>query len=283
MTDWFRSWHGAPTDPKWRTIARRASVRPGDVFAVISCLWDRASQAQERGSIAGYDCEIIADGLGYDPDEVVRIIGALADKGVIAGDRIVAWEKYQPKREDEGAADRAKQFRERNRTHPNAPELNRTTDTDKRREDNTPLPPEAGGDESDAILFREKVWDTCPKHPGSVMTESYAEFSKLDAAGKAACIAGAARLRRAHDEMSAGDRPAPIAKKLSTWISKRGWEGWPDPSSDPQFVVIDQADPLVPTLNAARSSPFYVGKSGKITVPKAEYERAISGLQEIAA
>ena len=83
MTDWFRSWHGAPTDPKWRTIARRASVRPGDVFAVVSCLWDRASQAKERGSIAGYDHEVIADALGYEPDEVERIINALVDKAVI--------------------------------------------------------------------------------------------------------------------------------------------------------------------------------------------------------
>jgi len=27
--DWFRSWHGAPNDPKWLVIARKAGVAPG--------------------------------------------------------------------------------------------------------------------------------------------------------------------------------------------------------------------------------------------------------------
>jgi len=97
--EWFRSWHGAPTDPKWRTVARRAGARPGDVAAVAWVLFDRASQADDRGSIDGYDAEVIADALGYEPDEIERIIAAMVDKGVIIGGRLAAWEKHQPKRE----------------------------------------------------------------------------------------------------------------------------------------------------------------------------------------
>jgi hypothetical protein len=27
--DWFRSWHGAPTDPKWLLIAKRSETQAG--------------------------------------------------------------------------------------------------------------------------------------------------------------------------------------------------------------------------------------------------------------
>ncbi len=112
MADWLRMWHGAPTDPKWRTIAKRADARPGDVWAVVSVLMDRASQAENRGDVAGFDCEVIADALGFDTAEVERIVVALADKGVIADGRLSSWEKYQPKRED-ASTDRVREHRKR--------------------------------------------------------------------------------------------------------------------------------------------------------------------------
>lgn len=133
MTDWLRLWHGAPTDPKWRTVARRSGSRPGDVWAIVAVLMDRASQAPDRGSVEGYDCEIIADALGYDPDEVERVIAALIDKGVIVDGRLASWEKYQPKRED-GSAERAKAHRERNRTHANAGERERPIEKSREEE-----------------------------------------------------------------------------------------------------------------------------------------------------
>lgn len=90
--DWFRSWHGAPTDPKWRTVAKRAGVRPGDVAAVVWVLLDRASQAKERGSIEGYDAEVIADALGYDPEHIIGVVSALHDKGVLVKNIFTNWE-----------------------------------------------------------------------------------------------------------------------------------------------------------------------------------------------
>lgn len=121
MTDWFRSWHGAPTDPKWLGIAKRTGVAPGIVVAVAWALMDRASQASDRGSIEGYDAEGLAAFFGCEPEHVDEIVGCMIDRGMVAHSRFMAWEKRQPKRED-GAAERAKEWRERNRTQPNADE-----------------------------------------------------------------------------------------------------------------------------------------------------------------
>jgi hypothetical protein len=125
MTEWFRSWHGAPTDPKWRTIARRAGVRPGDVTALVWVLLDRASQATPRGSIAGYDAEVLADALGFEEAQITAIIEALHEKNVLDDDAFASWEKHQPIREDDSAA-RAKAHRERMKREAEEAERNRT-------------------------------------------------------------------------------------------------------------------------------------------------------------
>lgn len=126
MNDWFRSWHGAPTDPKWLGIARRAGVAPGIAVAVAWALMDRASQASDRGSINGYDAEGLAYFYGCEPEQVEAIVAAMADKGMITDGRFSSWEKRQPKRED-GGAERAREWRERKRTQANA---SATTDTE---------------------------------------------------------------------------------------------------------------------------------------------------------
>jgi hypothetical protein len=96
MTDWFRSWHGAPTDPKWLGIARRAGVAPGIVVAVVWSLMDRASQAEDRGSIAGYDAEGMACFFGCEPENVDAIVSAMTDRGMIVDGRFTNWRRYQP-------------------------------------------------------------------------------------------------------------------------------------------------------------------------------------------
>lgn len=114
MTDWFRSWHGAPTDPKWLGIARRAGVVPGIAAAVAWALMDRASQAEDRGCVAGYDADGLACFYGCEPDQVDAIVAAMSDKGIIVDGRFAAWEKRQPKREDD-SAQRVREHRERKR------------------------------------------------------------------------------------------------------------------------------------------------------------------------
>lgn len=113
MTQWFRSWHGAPTDNKWLVIAAKAKVRPGVVSAVAWALFDHASQADERGDVSDFDTETYAVFSGFGENEVQAVIAAMVAKGVIDGNgRLTAWDKRQPKREDD-STERVKQHRAR--------------------------------------------------------------------------------------------------------------------------------------------------------------------------
>lgn len=210
--EWFRSWHGAPTDPKWRTVAKRAGVRPGDVAAVVWLLLDRASQADERGSIEGYDAEVLADALGYEPSDVIGIIAALHDKGVLVNSVFSGWEKYQPKRED-SSAERTREWRnrrgansgkreigeenqqsgdagERSVTHGDASERNVTldtdtdTDTERKKEISQPLvarpkpvrtpkPRKAYPDDFEAF------WKAYPTDPNQSKAEALSAWQRL--------------------------------------------------------------------------------------------------------
>lgn len=121
--DWFRSHHGAPTDPKWLMIARRAnvtlghaSVTPGHVASVWWALMDYASQHESRGSVTGFDAEELAAFYGYEEEQIDAILAALREKDLItADDRLANWEKRQPAREDTTAAERKRRQRERER------------------------------------------------------------------------------------------------------------------------------------------------------------------------
>jgi len=111
MTDWFRSWHGAPTDNKWLLIAKRAGVKPIHVSGTWWALLDHASQHSERGFVGDFDVETFALFAGMEEEHVSRIVTTLRDKGMIVDDRIGQWSKRQPKREDETAGDRQRRHR----------------------------------------------------------------------------------------------------------------------------------------------------------------------------
>jgi hypothetical protein len=133
---WFRSWHGAPTDPKWLGIARKAGVAPGIVSALVWALLDRASQASDRGSIAGYDADGLACFMGCEPEQVEAVIALMHEKSILESNAFSGWEKHQPRREDD-SKQRVREFRERSKTQGNAPvtqcnaeKLPETLDTD---------------------------------------------------------------------------------------------------------------------------------------------------------
>lgn len=86
--DWFRCYHGAPTDPKWLLIAKRANVRPIHVIGTWWALLDYASQHPDRGSIDGFDAETFALFAGMEEGDVVRILEQLALAGLISARKI---------------------------------------------------------------------------------------------------------------------------------------------------------------------------------------------------
>jgi hypothetical protein len=115
VTDWFRSWHGAPTDPKWLLIARKAGVKPCHVAHVFWALLDHGSQNGDRGFVGDFDIETFALFAGLEEEHVSRIVTQLREKGLVTREnRLASWGKRQPKREDETAAERKRRSRSDN-------------------------------------------------------------------------------------------------------------------------------------------------------------------------
>jgi hypothetical protein len=114
MFDWFRSWHGAPTDLKWLVIAKHANTTPGVVSAIVWALLDHASQVEDRGDVSGFNCETYAAFSGFEEDIVRAVYSAMQAKNIIVDGRVAQWERRQPKREDSSSG-RVREFREKSR------------------------------------------------------------------------------------------------------------------------------------------------------------------------
>lgn len=140
--DWFRSWHGAPTDHKWAVVAARSGAKVGVVSAIAWALFDYASQHAERGTVDGFDTETYAVYSGFPEDEVKAVIKAMTDKGIIVNGRLANWEKRQPKREDNSTG-RVQKFRDEKRNvtqcnaEPDAETLDKDTDKEKEKNSNS--------------------------------------------------------------------------------------------------------------------------------------------------
>jgi len=143
MTDWVRLWHDMPTDPKWRVIARKSKQPLPCVIAVFTMMLTNASgNAGDRGALLGWDHEDAGAALDIDAEDVAAIYEAMQGK-VLDGNRLTGWERRQPKREDNTAAERKAAWKarkasegyaeERSGTHGNEAERTREdteTDTD---------------------------------------------------------------------------------------------------------------------------------------------------------
>lgn len=135
--NWFRWYHGTISDPKIALISKKSKQNRSTVIAVWAALLEHASEADDRGNVAGFDAESIAVALDIEDEDLSSILAAMMAKGLIQDQRIASWSKRQPQRED-GAAERAKAWRERKRTQANAgkrqeeeEEEDKDTDKDK--------------------------------------------------------------------------------------------------------------------------------------------------------
>lgn len=177
MNGWFRSWHGAPTDPKWLFLAAKAGVRPCHVAYTWWALLDHASQSTDRGYIGDFDQETFAHFAGLEASHVSRIVTTLTEKGMIVDGKIAQWVKRQPKREDETAGDRKRRQRAKNGGNPpngggddtpdqakngagHAMSRNVTLDKDKRREEDSVANATGTVVPLDAAAFCKAVFDS---------------------------------------------------------------------------------------------------------------------------
>lgn len=169
MTDWVRLWHDMPTDPKWRTIARKSGQPLPCVIALFNLLMVNASgNADDRGTLRNWDNEDAAAALDMEPEDVASIMEAMEGK-VIAQGRLTGWEKRQPKREDDRATLRKQAQREREQaaklaqpdthsddasrtvTHCHAPDTETETDIN-----NTNVLSSSGDDGPDLVLVKDE-------------------------------------------------------------------------------------------------------------------------------
>lgn len=111
--DWFRWHHGSVTDPKFQLVAKQAGASVAEVIAVWASLLEASSAAQERGNPGAPDYEALDCALGLRDGLSKEIHTRMAGRGLVGEDgRITAWDKRQPKREDDSAADRKRKQRE---------------------------------------------------------------------------------------------------------------------------------------------------------------------------
>jgi hypothetical protein len=113
MMEWFRWYHGTVSDPKLILIARVSNQPRVAVLSVWQYLLEYASENTDRGSLEGLDHEVMSVTLDLEIEDIVTICHAMSQKKIIGHDRVLNWEKRQPKREDETATDRKRNQRER--------------------------------------------------------------------------------------------------------------------------------------------------------------------------
>jgi hypothetical protein len=231
--DWFRSFHGAPTDPKWLTIAKHSGTTPGMVASLWWALMDHASQATPRGSVARFDVEAVADFYGYDVTLCNAVIVSLRFKQMIgADDMLSAWLERNPRRED-NSTERVRNHRQRKKiengeqsvTHGNAVKRNVTLDkirVDKSKEEHTTTPSEI---RSTDILF-DLEWSEYPRKAGKA--SALKAWNRL--VGKTDMTEVAAGIRRYTAYCTALGTEAQFIKHLASLLNSDEWrEEWPIP------------------------------------------------------
>lgn len=168
--DWFKSWHGAPTDNKWLVIAKRANVSPGIVSAIVWALLDCASQSGNRGSIETFDIETYSTYSGFSEEQIGAVINSLKDKELIENNVFSAWDRRQ-----DNSTDRVRKHREMKRMkHDETHETTDKTRLDKIREEkkvsNPPKPPKGEIVLPDWMPI--SVWEGFKAHRGNKFTVS---------------------------------------------------------------------------------------------------------------
>lgn len=131
--DWCRLWHDMPTDPKFRAVAKRSGRSTAEVLAIFTAMMANASaNEEERGTLRNWSHEDMAAALDMETEHAEAIYSAMQGK-LLDGERLMGWDRRQPKRED-GSAERGKAYRERRRTHANAEERERTIEKEREEE-----------------------------------------------------------------------------------------------------------------------------------------------------
>jgi hypothetical protein len=85
---WYKRFHGTVYDPKFSAAAAQAGSTHCRAWGVWAALLATTGEHEEdRGSLAKIDFCVVAAGLRFAVDEVVRIWEAFISLGMIVGER----------------------------------------------------------------------------------------------------------------------------------------------------------------------------------------------------
>lgn len=249
--EWYRMYHGAPTDPCWLVVGRMAGVVPGMAWSVWTAVLDRASQAGDRGCVEGFDCEAIAAFFGYETEQVQSVLDALAERGMLVDGRVAAWDKRQPKRPNDNSLERVRKHRaaKRSVTHGNATKREETTDkirVDKKETDTA--------DVSEADMLFELAWKAYPRRPNNSKADARRAWNARinDGVDPRDLLAGTDRYAKwVEAEQAAGRmRERRFIKQAATFFGPAEWwkQDWEVESAETSHMT---ADYLATILNMA--------------------------------
>jgi hypothetical protein len=116
---WLRLYHDTITDPKWRVVAAESGQPLTAVLAVWMSMLINASDADERGTLQGWDDRFAGAAIDLRGD-AVRAIRESMQGVVLDGNRLTGWDKRQRVASDD-AADRQRRSRanRQSKTPPN--------------------------------------------------------------------------------------------------------------------------------------------------------------------
>lgn len=242
--NWFRSWHGAPTDNKWLLIAKNSGVPAGVVSAIMWALLDHASQHEERGTVSDFDIETYSVFSGFDMKHIETVVTFLKQKSVIVNGKLAAWDKRQPKREDNNSSERVKAYRERKKNQQVTEtkrdvtpcnEMKRNETLDKIREDKDNIKEKI--DKKENVSLNEKshdqeiekqfeiFWNAYPKRKGTnSRKEAFLRFkSKVKSGIDPEMIIDGAKRYAAYMRRS-GKEYTEFVKQGVSWLNQDLWE-----------------------------------------------------------
>ena len=185
---WLRWYHGTVADPKFRLIASKSGARVCEVVAIWAAVLENASESTERGTLEGWNDEVVAIALDLELEQVSRILDVMRSCGMLdeAGN-VTAWGKRQPRREDSSAERMRRHRQQKSQAHhvtqsdaavPNGDAPVTPCDArgeEIRAENISPPNPPGGGDR-----FAD-FWEAYPRKVGKKPAEDKWKRKRLDA------------------------------------------------------------------------------------------------------
>ena len=268
--NWFRVYHGMPSDPKWPIISRRSGQPIGDVVSVWVALLDHASQAEDRGDVSSFDCEAYDALYGYEDGTTQAVYEALESKNMIESGHLRSWDKRQPLREDTGSetakssTSRVREYRARQRSETQCNAVKRQEEIreeEKRSEEikkNTLPPTPSGGTGGGKIPFTEYTsdfndwYDNYPSKIGKKPAfEAWRCLRNQGLLPPRDDLFEAVDIQKKHYGWSIPGREQ-FAPKPADWLLQRRWE---DECPDTPYVP-PQRDTAPPQRAQASSGGF---------------------------